>query len=159
MVRHLEDLFPGLRGSGYLVKSPQDDTYNCIAWAAGATNTSRWWWPFGDPQKTYWPEGVPREETVEAFRRLFEALGYIVCGHADVEPGYEKIALFADAGGSPLHAARQLPDGRWTSKLGGLEDIEHGLLDLAGTEYGSVVLVLKRALPAAPSEKTELEGV
>jgi len=47
-----------------------------------------------------------------------------------------------------LHAARQLPEGRWTSKLGELEDIEHALHDLTGTVYGSVVLVMKRALLA-----------
>ena len=158
MVRHLEDLSPGLGGSGYEVKSPPDDGYDCIAWAAGATNTSRWWWPFGDPQRTYWPEGVPRPETVEALLRLFETLGYAVCGHAEAEPGFEKVALFADAQGCPLHAARQLPGGRWTRKLGALEDIEHGLEDLAGTEYGSVVLILKRPLPAEASDKTEPKG-
>jgi hypothetical protein len=30
---HLETLFPGLGGSGYVVTSPADDRYNCIAWA------------------------------------------------------------------------------------------------------------------------------
>jgi len=48
----------------------------------------------------------------------------------------------------PLHVARQLPSGRWSSKLGALQDIEHDLHDLEGTEYGSVVLVMKRTLPA-----------
>jgi hypothetical protein len=86
MVAHLEDLFPGLRGSEYGVTSRQDDGYNCIAWAAGATNTTLWWWPLGDPQKTYWPEGVPRQQTLEAFQQLFEGLGYTVCNHAEAEP-------------------------------------------------------------------------
>ena len=48
----------------------------------------------------------------------------------------------------PKHAARQLPSGRWTSKLGFLEDIEHALHDLEGTEYGAVVLVMKRPIIA-----------
>lgn len=145
MVTHIESLFPGLCGANYQVQSPQNDVYNCIAWAAGAADI--WWWPFGDPKKSYWPEGVPRQETLAAFRLLFETLGYTVCDHADVEPGYEEVALFADEQGSPLHAARQLPRGRWTSKLGALEDIEHGLHDLEGNEYGSVVLAMKRPLP------------
>jgi hypothetical protein len=149
MVAHIENLFPGLCGSAYEVKSEQDDVYNCIAWAAGPTNTNSWWWPFGDSRKTYWPEGVPRQETLEAFRQLFETLGYAVCDHAGVELGYEKVALFADEHGFPMHAARQLPSGRWTSKLGALEDIEHALQDLVGTAYGSVALVLKRAMPTA----------
>jgi hypothetical protein len=45
---------------------------------------------------------------------------------------------------SPKHASRQLPDGRWASKLGLSEDIKHALQDLTGTVYGSVVLVMKR---------------
>jgi hypothetical protein len=72
-----------------------------------------------------------------------------VCGQADLEPGFEKIAPFADADGLPTHAARQLPGGRWTSKLGELEDIEHDLNDVAGTAYGTVVQIMKRPLPSA----------
>lgn len=40
---------------------------------------------------------------------------------------------------------RQLPDGKWTSKLGALEDIEHDRLDaLEGDDYGRVVAYMKR---------------
>jgi hypothetical protein len=153
MTTNIEDLFPGLRDSQFDLKSPPDDLYNCIAWAAGPTNTKLWWWPFGEPEKTFWPASVPRQETLDAFRQLFETLGYSVCDHPDVEPGSEKVALFADNHGFPLHAARQLAGGRWTSKLGALEDIEHALQDLVGSEYGSVVLVMKRpwASQAEPS--------
>jgi len=146
MVKHLEDLFPGLRGTPYRVTSPPDDAYNCIAWAAGVATA--WWWPFGDPQRTYWPESVPRLENVDAFRDAFGLLGYTVCDREEAEPGYEKIALFADASRTVTHAARQVAPDRWTSKLGKLEDIEHGLHDLEGTEYGSVILLMRRPLPA-----------
>jgi hypothetical protein len=140
----LEDLFPGLRGQAYEVKSPKDGRYNCIAWAAG--DDLRWWWP--DPGgEDVWPSRVPRVETLEAFRRAFATLGYEACDHEYPEEGYEKVALFAREG-TPRHAARQLPNGRWTSKLGSREDIEHGLHDLTGLVYGSVILVLKRSLRA-----------
>jgi hypothetical protein len=69
-----------------------------------------------------------------------------------VEPGYEKVALFALAG-VPKHAARQLPSGRWVSKLGPSEDIEHALHDLTGMVYGSVVLVMKRPVALAAEVK------
>ena len=39
----LESLFPGLRGSGYLITSPEDIDYNCVAWAAD--DEEHWWWP------------------------------------------------------------------------------------------------------------------
>lgn len=145
-MKHLEDLFPGLRGTAYRVTSLADEKYNCIAWAAGVTGA--WWWPLGDPAWSTWPDGAPRLETIGAFCDAFVRLGYAVSADGEPEAGQGKVALFADAGGCPTHAARQLPDGRWTSKLGRLEDIDHGLRDLEGTEYGSVVLFLKRPLPA-----------
>jgi hypothetical protein len=150
MAEHLEQAFPALAGAGYQVTSPQDDAYNCIAYAAG--DTTDWWWPDepDQPDSSHWPPGIPRAETVEAFRDAFATLGYTVCNDDTLEPGCEKIALFALAG-VPKHAARQMPTGRWTSKLGLREDIEHSLHDLTGMVYGSVVLVMKRPLPPAGS--------
>jgi hypothetical protein len=147
MVRGIDDLFPGLRTNAYRILAPPDPVYNCIAWAAGVTD--RWWWPAGDPQQVFWPAGVPRQEAIEAVQAAFASLGYTVCDQADPEPGYEKVALFATAASLPTHAARQLESGPWTSKLGQLECIEHALRALEGTEYGSVVLVMKRRLAKA----------
>jgi hypothetical protein len=138
----LEEVFPGLRGQPYQVTSPRDDDYNCIAWAAG--DNRNWWWPDEDQEDT-WPAGVDRAETVSAFRDAFATLGYVLYDHDQLEEGYEKVALFALLG-APKHAARQLRSGRWTSKLGPMEDIEHGLHDLTGMAYGSVVMVMKRSL-------------
>ena len=84
-------------------------------------------------------------ETVAAFQEAFGSLGFVVCENEDLEVGFEKIALFADDD-VPQHAARQLSNGRWTSKLGELEDIEHPLHALEGAEYGKVVLLLSRRI-------------
>jgi hypothetical protein len=143
-----EDIFPGLRGQPYRVTSPPDQRYNCIAWAAG--DVRNWWWPDAFEEDT-WPTGVVRAETVEAFRDAFVTLGYHVCTDDNLETGTEKIAIFALAD-APKHVARQLPTGRWTSKLGLGEDIEHALQDLAGTAYGSVVLIMKRPLSTLSRE-------
>lgn len=97
---------------------------------------------------------MARVETVEAFRDAFATLGYILCSDDRFEPGYEKVALFALAG-VPKHAARQLPTGRWISKLGRSEDIEHQRHDLSGTAYGAVVLAMKRPVVSPP----ETEGI
>jgi hypothetical protein len=146
MVNRLEAIFPGLAPGDYSITSPRSKRYNCIAWAAG--ESGEWWWPGANPDDEYWPASVPREETLDAFRQAFESLGYVVCAGEEFEPGFEKVALFARATGEPKHAARQLPGGRWSSKLGGLEDIEHALHDLEGTEYGTVVSVMKRPTTA-----------
>lgn len=62
---------------------------------------------------------------------------------------------FANEQGIPQHAARLQPNGKWTSKLGELQDIEHRLRDLEGEVYGSVVLVMKRPVPPVDSENSE----
>ena len=100
-----------------------------------------------DNETPYWPGGVPREETLTAFTAAFATLGYEVADSETWEPGFDKVALFADAQGIPTHAARQLAQGRWTSKLGLSEDIEHNLHDVSGSIYGVVVRVLRRPTP------------
>ncbi len=143
----LEDVFPGLRDQPYVITSPRDRRYNCIAFAAGDNRT--WWWPDADEEDT-WPAGVARAETVEAFRDAFVTLGYVACDDEWLELDYEKVALFAFAS-VPKDAARQLPNSRWASKLGPMEGIEHSLHDLTGMLYGSVVLVMKRPVAAQNS--------
>lgn len=141
MVNPIEIVFPGLAAEDYRITSSANADYNCIAWAA--EDMSKWWWPGSDPKREYWPSGVPRETSVNAFQSAFGLLGYFPCTEEKPEPGFEKIALFADASGMPKHAARQLATGRWTSKLGRMEDIEHELRALEGSVYGSVVLILE----------------
>jgi hypothetical protein len=83
-------------------------------------------------------------ETLDAFFNAYAKLGYEPCDKEDLEPAYEKIALFVSSTGAPTHAARQLQNGSWTSKLGPQEDIEHTLEGLEGPAYGSVVRFLRR---------------
>jgi hypothetical protein len=118
--------------------------YNCIAWAANDLN--RYWWPSPHP-RYYWPNGFPLANTIENFVITFGAQTFQVCEHQDLETGYEKVALYAKDGG-PTHMARMLPNGRWTSKLGDMWDIEHKTLEgLEGSGYGQVVKLLKRPIP------------
>jgi hypothetical protein len=137
--------FPSLADDNHQITSPVDPTYNCIGHAAG---TTRWWQPLpavvpgGKPP--FWPAGVPREETIDAFCMAYSALGYSDCSNGEFEIGYEKIAIFAKDG-VPKHAARQLDGNNWTSKLGRSVDISHSLHDVSGDFYGHVVRYMKRA--------------
>ena len=149
----LEETFPNLASGGYIITSPRTKGYNCIAWAAG--DTGKWWWPVPEAEESFWPPGVARAEALPAFRDAFAFLGYIECVGEDLETGFEKIAIFVNDQGVPLHAARQLLNGRWTSKLGELEDIEHALHDLTGMVYGEVMLIMKRPVPAAKRERAQ----
>jgi Protein of unknown function (DUF2934) len=135
-------MFPALAVLQCLVTSRAERRYNCIAWAAGETR--RWWWP-GSGQ-TYWPPWAPRQLTLEAFVRAFEGLGYSICDSTSLEPAVEKVILYA-LGDVPKHSARQLADGRWTSKLGEERDIIHTLTCLDGPCYGVTAVAMKRPRP------------
>jgi hypothetical protein len=77
---------------------------------------------------------------------VFRRHGYITTDNRDCEKGFEKVAIYADDEGAQ-HVARQLQDGKWTSKLGDLSDVEHAdLMVLEGT-YGKVARILKRRRP------------
>ena len=99
---------------------------------------------------SFWPSEVPRENTMAAFAAAFGTLGYTLCDGGSLETGYEKVALYALTVRNesvPTHAARQLPNGWWTSKLGSLEDIEHASVeDVNGPRYGNPVLFMRRPL-------------
>ncbi len=132
--------FPRLFPENHEITSPSTPRYHCIAWAAG--DDERSWWPDID-EVAYWPDTVARIEALEAFVDAFRTLGYLPCEDGELEPGYEKVALYANQG-SPTHAARQLPDGRWSSKLGRSVDIAHTIDALDGPLYGTIVLYLRR---------------
>lgn len=140
--------WPNLRQANCEITSPKSLVYNCTAWAANDPNN--WWEPPPVPGAiTYWPDGARRDGTIAGYEEAFRTLGYQPCGDDGLEPGTEKIALYADAEGMFVHAARQLDDGRWTSKLGDLVDIEHPTLaDVAGGIYGQPTLFMERRLVA-----------
>ena len=146
--RDLESIFPNLANAYWSIKSPSNDAYQCIAWAA--CDTTRRWWP---TPPEYWPPNVPIEDTVECFVKAFATLGYEPCDSAAFEFGYQKVAIYADDDMTPTHMARQHFFGRgWLSKIGLAEDILHQeLRDVEGDpdptifSYGRVVQILKRS--------------
>jgi hypothetical protein len=143
----IKSAFPNLVDGFWRKTSEENTYYNCIAWAAYDQNN--WWWPSGNSDD-YWPSSAPLEETLAAFIAAYGTCGYVVCSDGSLEPDFEKIAIFAKSQlGTlvPQHAARQLQDGCWTSKLGPHEDIEHvAVSGVEGQEYGSVVTYMKRPL-------------
>lgn len=133
---------PRIDDSNSRQTSPATATYNCIAWAMG--DTSKWWWPEGR-DGCYWPPGAPLEPTLEAFRVAFSLAGFELCASFDPLSDLEIVVLYAKDE-SPTHAARSLPSGKWTSKLGRGIDIEHVDLEaLAGGTYGEPRLAFCRS--------------
>lgn len=94
---------------------------------------------------------MPSEISLENYKSVFEHLGYVECSTSDFEVGYEKIAIYVDDDFVPCHAARQLVNGNWTSKLGDWQDIEHHSLyslessPFMESPYGTVALIMRRS--------------
>jgi len=135
--------FPRLTPENHRISSPLSTDYNCIAWSAH--DTDHWWQP-----GVYWPiETSTSDYGIAALMRVFQSLGYDLCEGYPLEEGFEKVALYG-SNQFYTHAARQLPNGKWTSKLGASEDIEHEQPeDVAGGIYGQVVMFMKRPVSRA----------
>lgn len=139
--------FENIKTSDFRCTSDPDNDYNCIAWAAGRVD-NYWWpttlWPY------HWPDGLPKEpthvaESVANFVAAFETEGYEVCRSGRFSHRYEKVAIYANEHDRVKHAARLLPTGVWSSKLGEHEDIEHDTLKcIEGKGYGHVRVFLRR---------------
>lgn len=139
----LKSRFPGLREGVFRITSPETPAYNCLAWAGGVD--SRKWYP--DPWDLYyWPE-ADGEDSLEGWIRAFGALGSDRCEDGAMEARYTKVAIYG-FGDAPLHIARQLPSGLWTSKMGNGEDIEHELSGLIGEKYGEILIYMRRKQPS-----------
>ena len=138
----LKEYFPNLTAGDYSKTSDPSDKYNCISWAAGFDN--KWWEPAPECGY-YWPENLPVDYSVGATVSVYAQLGFVQCGqNSDLEMGFEKVAIYG-SDGECLHAARQLSTGRWTSKIGQHQDIEHASPEsLVGEEYGSIYVILRR---------------
>lgn len=136
------DDFPNSLIEPFLITSPQTNYYNCIAWAFG--DNTKWYWPEGF---SYWPPDIRREVDIAAFIELYELAGYQVCENPNFEPGLEKIAIFALNDGTPTHAAKQLNNGNWTSKMGEWHDVEHTLNSMNDSApYGNALVFMSRII-------------
>jgi hypothetical protein len=150
--------FPNLKPENLCVRSEKTGPtgYNCIAWAA--CDPQKWWWP---KKPGFWPTNK-REKTLQAFIEAFSTMGFSECPDGVLEPGIEKVVIYArieNARTEPTHAARQLRDGTWTSKLGPNEDILHKVPeDLCGPLYGNPIVYMKRTKQAYPSSNPGPSG-
>ena len=111
------------------------NTYNCIAWSVGVV--SNWVWPAG---KT--------NARVSDFDVLYGSYGFRRISTLDysLQPGVQKIVLYADSKGNCTHGSWQNIDGTWTSKLGSGPLIRHAVPDVFGAnDYGHPIAVYVRS--------------
>jgi len=131
--------FPYLRNEGFTVVDSPSDTYNCISYAAG--DTSQWW---AHVPGRYWLPSATRSDRIASLREVFTGLGYEQCDDSHIEDDYQKVALY-EIQGVWTHAAVQMPNGAWRSKMGEGPVIEHQSPEsLAGGMYGNVHCFMRR---------------
>ena len=133
--------FPNLTNEGFEIVDRPSERYNCIAYAVG--DTMKWWWPDGI---NYWPPWATETNRIDSLKEAFAGLGYEQCDHSDTEVGYQRVALF-EVNGEMKHAAVQMPNGRWRSKMGQGPVIEHRSPEsLSYGIYGGPTAFMRRAL-------------
>ena len=132
----------------YVVTSPKDASYNCIAFAAG--DTRRKWDAGMLPEPGYyWPPRAIHNDNddIAALKRAFAEIGYEECMSGDLESGFMKVALYAITIDDWLHATIQEPSGEWSSKLGNGYDIRHKTpYCVEGPIYGTVACYMRKPL-------------
>ncbi len=143
--------FPRLTAGNHRITSPPTTDYNCIAWSA--EDTGRWWQP-----GVYWPiPADPHDCWLGNLVEAFQSLGYLGCDNGSLDDSFAKVALYAKNLLFYTHAARQLPSGQWTSKLGRAADIEHDTPDdLMGGVYGEVLQFMRRPTSAEAGETSPI---
>lgn len=130
--------WPNLHQENYRLTSEETIEYNCVAWITGVTNR---WIDF-----YYTQDGdIEIDQSGKKYAEYFKTFGFEECNAGNLEEGVEKIAIYEDNRNEFTHVARQLADGKWTSKMGELEDIEHLNLEaLADKLYGKPKIYMKR---------------
>lgn len=137
-------IFPKLASAVWSIKSPRDDRYQCIAWAACRTNIR--WWPVHGYKQYHWPPDATFDDTVDAFVEAFATLGYHKCTSRQFEFGYQKVAMYVSHERRVLHMARQHFFGHgWLSKCGDLEDISHAELESIEGDLSPLMITMGRS--------------
>lgn len=95
---------------------------------------------FGIQPQVITPSRILRKKSLDAYKKAYGSIGYKTCQDAKHEKGFEKIAIYAKINGEPTHAARQLNQSKWTSKLGKKEDIEHAINGLDSKDMALLLL-------------------
>lgn len=135
----VERILPTLKGRD-LSLSPEDFNVNCLAFAVG--DNTQWWEP-PSGHGTYWPQGFREDLSVQTVEEILKLHGFTVESDRAETPDTDAIAIYGERG-EWTHFAK-FANGKWSSKLGELDDVEDIMLDdLEVPDYGKCLKILKR---------------
>ena len=133
--------FPKLNeGVNFKFTSLGTDVYNCVAWASEITD---------DWTQEYDSNGNLLLDAI-SYIDYFKRIGFKITDNRSIEKNKIKIAVYISTHNIQhdfKHVARMLPNGKWTSKLGDWEDIEHDTPELlTGNSYGNKIIIMERII-------------
>lgn len=122
-----------------LIPNSESMEYNCISHTLNINNDISW--PFDN--NNYWP--VSRNLTKESFDKFYEFHGFEKMNLLDFsyDSKYIKVALYTNKG-IPTHAAIQVDEFFWESKIGELGIIKHDLFEIEDNVYGEVAQIYRK---------------
>jgi len=144
-LERIKGSFPSMSEENIKITSPVSNKYNCIAWVYGRNDINYWPDDFDMSDDYKWPDGIKRGNNIDSFINLYKSIGYEICKDGKLEQDYEKICIY-EKDNLPKHAAKQIPNGNWSSKLGEYFDVEHTESALSGGRYGDISIYMKRRL-------------
>lgn len=130
--------FPNLTEQNFFFKSLKTDDYNC---AAFVLNIEDEWIEFKD-------EYGNLDVNLQTYINYYKSKGFEEIDSIEIEDNKFKIAIYYIKESLEFkHVAFQIAKGKWKSKLGDWEDIEHENLEtLFGSSYGNAVVYMRKEL-------------
>lgn len=123
----------------FIFTSKQTWDYNCVMWSL---HRDDYWKDFFYTEDGY----ISIDQSIKPYVEFFKENGFSICETNVVEEGFEKICIYSK-NGIFSHVSRQLKDGRWASKMGNYEDIEHlSVFDVNGEGYGAPEVYMKKEI-------------
>ena len=91
----------------------------------------------------YWP--VKNELSIESFELLYTYKGFKKLNYLDIsyDPNFIKVAIYTKDN-IPTHAAIQINDLWWESKIGRLGIIRHDIFEIENVVYGEVTQIYRK---------------
>lgn len=138
--------WPNLKiGDNFSYTSLKRRGFNCVAYALEFENKD---WDMLVFAKIYNLDKTQLDHSANGYAKIFsEKFGFEKCDNPNLEEGFKKIALYENNEGDFTHIARQMESGKWTSKMGNYEDIEHyDLIGISGNFYGKPSMYMRKVI-------------
>lgn len=144
-VADIKMYWPSLNDEDFEFKSHFNPFYNCLAWAI---NVNTIFVTMNYFQKKHGLDINNLDHSVNGYAKILEEFyNYLSCENGEYEKGFEKILLYGDNNNLWTHAARQIKEEMWVSKLGSCENIEHKNIEcLNGNTYGEPKIFMKKVV-------------